>query len=62
MKERDLVIFTSLASLEFPTAAPEQRNILELELSPLGLIIPCFIPQEWLVFGANDEKYDAIYR
>lgn len=50
------MIFTSLASLEFPTAVPEQKNILELELSPLGLIIPCFIPQEWLVFSANDES------
>lgn len=56
MKERDPVIFTSLASLEFPTAGPEQRNILELELSPLGLIMLSFIPQEWLVFGANDES------
>lgn len=46
MKERDPVIFTSLASLEFPTAGPEQRNILELELSPLGLIMLSFIPQE----------------
>lgn len=56
MKERDSVIFTSLASLEFPTAVPGQRNILELDLSPLGLIILSFIPREWLVFGANDES------
>lgn len=56
MKESNPVISTSLASLEFPTAVPGQRNIPELELSPLGLIILSFIPQEWLVFGVNDES------
>lgn len=56
MKERDSVIFTSLDSLEFHTAVPGQRDILELESSPSGLIFLSFITREWQVFGANDES------